>query len=233
MPGRKLSEEARQEDILRAAYDVAARQGLSALSLRAVAERATVSHGTVLFHFKRREQLVAALLERVLYATAILRVPYDVERLTRPSDKLLEQLRIEMERLSNEARHFRLFLEYWTLGLRSAPIRRSVTAAIAAYRTAWRALCEPVVMPAADSSSPSKNASRQTRFGLADAEGMAAVAVSLVHGCALQAVIDPTGFDIQQHFDAAGRMLEAALSRSQETPAFNVKRRVALSGATR
>ena len=232
MPGRKLSEEARQEDILRAAYDVAVRQGLSALSLRAVAERAKVSHGTILFHFKRRDQLVAALLERVLYATAILRVPYDVERLTRPSDKLLEQLRIEMERLSNEARHFRLFLEYWTLGLRSAPIRRSVTAAMAAYRTAWRALCEPVITPARDSSSPAKDASRQIKYGLANAEGLAAVAVSLVHGCALQAVIDPTGFDIQQHFDAAGRMLEAALSRSRESPTFDVKR-VALSGATR
>ena len=88
-------------------------------------------------------------------------------------------------------------------------------------------------MGAAAASSRSKDGARQTRFGLADAEGLAAVAVSLVHGCALQAVIDPTGFDIQQHFDAAGRMLEAALSRSRETPSFNVKRRVALSGATR
>jgi len=104
---------------------------------------------------------------------------------------------------------------------------------MAAYRTAWRALCEPIVAPAGDASAAGKNASRQTRYGLANAEGLAAVAVSLVHGCALQAVIDPTGFDIQQHFDAAGRMLEAALSPSRETPTFDVKHRVALSAATR
>ena len=45
MPGKKALEETRREDILRAAYDVAARQGLEALTLRAVAARADVSHG--------------------------------------------------------------------------------------------------------------------------------------------------------------------------------------------
>ena len=40
------------------------------------------------------------------------------------------------------------------------------------------------------------------------AEGVTAVAVSLIHGCALQAVIDPKGFDVRQHFDAAARMLD-------------------------
>jgi hypothetical protein len=38
--------------------------------------------------------------------------------------------------------------------------------------------------------------------------GIAAVAVSLIHGCALQAVIDPTGFDVEQHFNTAAQMLE-------------------------
>ena len=53
MVGRKVSEETRREDILRAAYDVAARQGLEALTLRAVAARADERHVTVLFHFTR------------------------------------------------------------------------------------------------------------------------------------------------------------------------------------
>jgi hypothetical protein len=34
------------------------------------------------------------------------------------------------------------------------------------------------------------------------------VAVSLIHGCALQSVIDPKGFDVRQHFDAAAQMLD-------------------------
>jgi hypothetical protein len=37
---------------------------------------------------------------------------------------------------------------------------------------------------------------------------MASVGVSLIHGCALQAVIDPKGFDVRQHFAAAAQMIE-------------------------
>lgn len=222
MPGRKLPEEARQEDILRAAYDVAARRGLSALSLRAVAERAKVSHGTVLFHFRRRDQLVAALLDRVLYATAILRVPYEVARLTRPSDRLLELLRVEMERVSNEARHFRLFLEYWTLGVRSAPIRTRLNTALAAYRAAWRDLCDPVTRGAREESKPLKKGAQRANATPNELDGLAAVAVSLVHGCALQALIDSARFDIRTHHDTAASMLEAAFAaapRDSSSPA--------------
>jgi len=215
MPGRKLSGETRQEDILRAAYDVAARRGLMALSLRAVAARAKVSHGTVLFHFRRREQLIAALLERVLYATTILRVPSDVERLTRPSAKLLELLRVEMERLANESRHFRLLLEYWTLGVRNAAIRGKLNTALDGYRNAWREFCEPVTGARGPYASSSNN-SHVERYGLTDPEGLAAVAVSLIHGCALQAVIDSVGFDIQQHFAAAARLLDSALTAQRD-----------------
>jgi len=32
--------------------------------------------------------------------------------------------------------------------------------------------------------------------------------VSLIHGCALQAVIDPKGFDVRQHFAAAAQMID-------------------------
>lgn len=206
MPGIKLPEETRREDILRAAYDVAARRGVEALTLRAVAERADVSHGTVLFHFKRRDELVTTLLDRVLYATAVLRVPEDVEHLTRPSERLHALLRVEMERLSEEARHFRLFLEYWALGVRNASIRRKISAALDAYRAAFRALAEAAVD--AERESGSRRGTAKSGANGATPDGVAAVAVSLVHGCALQAVIEPKGFDVQQHFDAAARMLD-------------------------
>jgi len=205
MPGRKLSEETRREDILRAAYDVAARRGVEALTLRAVAERAAVSHGTVLFHFKRRDELVATLLDRVIEATAVLQVPDSVERLTQPSERLRALLHSEMERLSAEARHFRLFLEYWALGVRNAAIRRRISAALKAYRSAFRNVADAVVE--AERASGSRRVLANSN-GHATANGVAAVAVSLVHGCALQAVIEPKEFDVQEHFDAAVRMLD-------------------------
>ena len=73
------------------------RHGVEALTVRAVAERATVSHGTVLFHFTRRDELIASLLDSVLEATTVLRVPKEVERLTRPIGRLRALLRAEMD----------------------------------------------------------------------------------------------------------------------------------------
>jgi AcrR family transcriptional regulator len=207
MVGIKVSEEKRREAILRAAYDVAARQGLEALTIRAVAARADVSHGTVLFHFKRKHELVSGLLDRVMYATAVLRIPDTVAQITRPSERMHALLRAEMDRLSIDPRHFRLFLDYWTFGVRNAAIRQRVRAALEAYRSAFRDLAE-VVMTAGGSSSSNGRIAPSTGTTPVTAEGVTAVAVSLIHGCALQAVIDPKGFDVRQHFDAAARMLD-------------------------
>ena len=204
MPGRKAPEEARREDILRAAYDVAARRGVEALTLRAVAQRAGVSHGTVLFHFERRDQLVSTLLDRVLYATTTLRVPDVVSQLIRPSERFLALLRVEMDRLSNEPRHFRVFLEYWTLGVRKRSIRRKVASALGVYRGGFREFAEAAI--GSDQESGSRLGPSGVRSPTADS--LAAAAVSLIHGCALQAVIDPREFDVQRHVDAAVRLLD-------------------------
>jgi len=205
MVGRKAPEETRREDMLRAAYDVAARQGLDALTLRTVAARADVSHGTVLFHFKRKHELVAALLDRVLYATAVLRVPDAVAQITRPSERLDALLRTEMDRLSTEPRHFRLFLECWTIGVRNAPIRRKIRVALESYRAALASLAGPLV---AEELAVSRSGRARQKESAVTVEGVASVAVSLIHGCALQAVIDPKGFDVRQHFAAAAQMID-------------------------
>jgi AcrR family transcriptional regulator len=204
MPGQKLAEGTRREDILRAAYDEALKNGVEALTLRAVAERAGVSHGTVLFHFRRRDELVASLLDRVLPATVQLHVPDALDGLT-PSGQFYALLRAEMDRLSADPRQFRLFLEYWTLGVRTAAIRRRVSVALDAYRDAFETFAEAVL-----DTGPGSRMRPRTPKGASSTtpQGVAAVAVSLVHGCALQAVIDPKGFDVQQHFAAAARMLE-------------------------
>jgi AcrR family transcriptional regulator len=206
MVRRKVSEETRREDILRAAYDVAARQGLEALTLRAVAERADVSHGTVLFHFKRKSELVTSLLDRVLYATAVLRIPDTVAQITRPSERMHALLRAEMDRLSTDPRHFRLFLDYWTFGVRNVTVRQRIRVALEEYRAALKGIAEAVVNGGI--ASPPRGAARVVEKGAATPEGVASVAVSLIHGCALQAVIDPKGFDVRQHFDAAAQMLD-------------------------
>jgi TetR/AcrR family transcriptional regulator, transcriptional repressor of bet genes len=214
MVGKKVAEETRREDILRAAYDVAARQGLEALTLRAVAARADVSHGTVVFHFKRKRELVASLVDRVLYATAVLRIPDAIARITRPSERMHALLRAEMDRLSADPRHFRLLLDYWTIGVRNATIRQKIRVALEQYREGFSDLSDGIVN---GDFKPSRRRGSQNGKGAVTATGVAAVAVSLIHGCALQSVIDPKGFDVQQHFDAAAQMLERIANDQQTT----------------
>ena len=207
MPGQKAPEDHRRKDILRAAYDIAVRHGVEALTVRAVAARATVSHGTVLFHFDRRDELVASLLDRVLDATTALVEPAEIAGLTISSERMLALLRAEMERLSRDPRHFRLFLEYWALGVRNPAIRRRVSKALERYRAAFRPLSAAVV-DEAQGTPRARLGTRSNDAAPATPDGLAAVTVSLIHGCALQAVIDPTAFSVEQHFDTAARMLD-------------------------
>jgi len=207
MPGRKAPEKDRRKDILRAAYDVAVRQGVEALTVRAVAGRAAVSHGTVLFHFARRDKLIASLLDRVLDATTGLVDPARVASLTTPSERMLALLRAEMVRLSSDPRHYRLFLEYSALGVRNAVIRRRVSEALDNYRDAFRTVSDAVVEDARATSGQ--------RTPPVTSEGLTAVVVSLVHGCALQALIEPKTFGLDQHFDTAARMLDGMFGRER------------------
>ena len=72
MPGQRAPEEQRREQILSAAYAVALRTGIAVVTLRAVAVEAGLSHGLLLFHFERKDELIGALLDRVLATTVML-----------------------------------------------------------------------------------------------------------------------------------------------------------------
>ena len=192
MPGRKASQEVRREEILQAAYEVATEEGIGGLTIRAVAARAKLSHGLVHFHFQRKGELLPALLDRVLTKTTVLDVPEHIARQPRALDRLHALLRQEMERLSHEPRRTRLFLEFWALGARQAPIRTRISAALERYRGAFRETVDEVLRTEA------------VPFAGATADGLAAVAVSWIQGCAVQAMIDPEHFDIEQYLAAVG-----------------------------
>lgn len=191
MPGQKASEETRREQILAAAHAVASRNGIDALTVRAVAARAKLSHGLVLFHFRRKDELVTALLDRVLATTFLLTISEDVLRLPNALDRFVAVIRQEMDRLSQEPRRMRLFFEYWALGSRHSRVRTKVSTALEQYRAAFRTFAEDVLQ------------THPARFTGVAAEGLAAIAVSLINGCAVQAMIDPERFDIGEYRAAA------------------------------
>lgn len=195
MPGKRASEGERREQILRAAFEVASREGVGSLTIRAVAAEARVSHALVIFHFRRKELLVHALLEWLIDATSVLHVSDEVARLPGGLDRLHALVKQEIARLSHQPRHVRLFLDYWALGARHEGIRARIGTELERYRAAFRDILAELLRddPAA--------------FAGATPDGLAAVAVSCIHGCAVQAMIDPERFDTDGYLAAVRGMV--------------------------
>jgi TetR/AcrR family transcriptional regulator, transcriptional repressor of bet genes len=203
MPGQKAAEDLRREQILRAAYEVAAREGLDGLTVRDVAAKAGLSSGLVLFHFETKAQLLLALLDWVLETTTVLHVTPDIAQISSPLDRLTTLLQREMNRLSSEPRRIRVFFDFWARGIRNARIRSRMRAELDRYREAFRPIAVEVLRTESE------------RFAHVSADGLAAVAVGFIKGCAVQSMIDPQ-FDIKQ-FVAAAQGLVGQLAPSLGT----------------
>lgn len=195
MPGRKASEETRRAQIVKAANDVAMRKGLDGLTVRLVAAKARLSTGLVLFHFKSRDQLIVALLDWLLATTTVLHIGPEIQTISSPLERLLALLRQEMDRLSREPGRLQLFFEFWVLGSRHPQVGRKMRAELARYREAFRPMAGEVLE------------AEPERFSHVTADGLAGVAVSFIKGCAVQAMIDPEHFDIQEYLVAAEGLL--------------------------
>jgi AcrR family transcriptional regulator len=194
MPGTKIAEDLRREQIIQAAHDLARRGGLRAVTIRDVAEKAEISTGLVIFHFRTKERVVLALLDHVLATTITLRVGPDIARIVDPFDRLLALLRQEMARLSTEPRQNRLFFEFWNAGMWNRPIRVRMQRELDRYRAAFRPMAEEVI------------ASDPARFAGTTAESLAAVAVSFIKGCAVQSMVEPQ-LDVAGFLRAAEALL--------------------------
>jgi AcrR family transcriptional regulator len=143
-----------------------------------------------------------ALFDWLLATTTVLHIGPNVRRLGPPLDRLLALLRQEMDRLASEPRRIRLFFEFWVLGGRDANIGRKMRAELARYRGAFRPIVQEVLVTEPD------------RFVHVTADSLAAVAVSFIKGCAVQAMIDPDHFDIGGYLTAAEALLGELVSSS-------------------
>jgi AcrR family transcriptional regulator len=196
MPGPRAPKEKRRQQIVSAAYEVALRRGIDGVTLRAVAAKAGLSHGLVVFYFKQRDQLISALLDRVLATSTMLDVAEHIAKMPNPPERLRALLRQELGRLTREPRATRLFYEYWALGVQQPAIRRRIGAALERYRAAFTGMAEGVVLPG-QAQSPDMTP-----------VGLAAVAVSLISGFAVQAMVDPEQFDTEAYLIAVEVLIE-------------------------
>lgn len=203
MPGSRASEEERRHQILTAAYQVAGEQGLGETTVLQVAAAAGVSPGLVIFHFKSRRQLLLALLEQLLATTTVLRSGLSTA-VPAPAVNLLAVLRQEIHRLTSEPVRIRLTFDYWMAGVRDLEIRDRLQEEFARYRQAFRPLAEIVLREHPD------------RFPGVTADGLAGLSVSLIKGCAVQSMIDPDHFDVDEYLTAAIGLLSVSASSSGE-----------------
>ena len=195
MPGQRASEATRREQILNAAYEVALRRGIDGLTVRAVAAKARLSHGLVLFHFKRKDQLGLALLDRVLAMTLSLKMSNEVRAMPNPGERLQELLRQEMQRLSADPRRVRLLLEYWARGAHNTVIRAKISAEMDKYRAGFRTIAEEA------------RRMETGRWASGTPAGLAAAAVSLIMGYPVQSMIDPDHVDVGEYLATAQEIL--------------------------
>jgi TetR/AcrR family transcriptional regulator, transcriptional repressor of bet genes len=195
MRAKRIAEDARREQILESAFRVATRAGIGRLTVRAVAAEAGVSHALVLFYFGRKARLVTELLDWLIASMTVLHISEDIASFPHVRDRLHGLMQQEMARLSHQPEHTRLFLEFWALGATNAGVRARISEELERYRTAFRTLMAELL------------ASEPASFPGATADGLAAVAVSWIHGCAVQAMVDPDHFDTDEYLAAVRGMI--------------------------
>ena len=193
MPGTKLAEEVRREQILQAAFEIASKGGLAAITIRGVAQRADASSGLVSFHFESREGLADALLDWVLSNTAFLDVTAEILEIDDPLERLMTVLRREMLRLSDPAR-MRVISEFWISGIWDRRVRSRMQRALDRYRHSFLPLAKEAIK------------AEPARFEGISADSLAAVAVGFIKGCAVQSIVDPK-LNVEEFVRVAGQLL--------------------------
>ena len=167
-----MAEHLRREQIIAAAYDLAIRGGLRAVTIRDVARKGEISTGLVIFHFGTKDRLVIALLDSVLARTTTLAVGPGIAGIPDPLDRLIALLRQEMGRLASEPKRNRLFFEFWNEGMWNRAVRVRMQRELDRYRAAFRPMGQAVI--AADPD----------RFTGTTPADLAGVAVRFTKGCA-------------------------------------------------
>jgi TetR/AcrR family transcriptional regulator, transcriptional repressor of bet genes len=218
VPGTKIAESVRREQIMRAAFAIAAETGLRSITIRDVALRAETSPGLVLFHFGSKDALILELAKWLLATTTALEVGPKIVAIEDPLDRLIALLRQEMARLSAEPLRIRVFFEFWSVGLGDRKIGALMQRELDRYREAFRPMAEAVL------------AAEPTRFAGVGASALTAVAVSFIKGCAVQSMIEPQ-LDIAGFLRAAEELI--APGRVSSVQAVTRRSRAAASSRAR
>lgn len=167
-----------RKQLIDAAYQVLARVGYEATSIKGIAKEAGVSPGLVHYYFANKEELLAAVVKEATdeYCLQMERMRESVFDENLVNAALAEPMR----RVQTHADWYRLRYELFVLGLRNDTIRLGVQEMLQKGRGGIAKTVETV----AGQSLPT-------------AQSMSAILLACFDGLALQALVDPD-------FDLAG-----------------------------
>ena len=136
-PSSAVPEKDRQQRILDAVLALLSREGISAVSMRAVAREAGVSLGLVSYHYADKTSLIAAALRRIEDQDVALVEPD-------PDLAPVPRLRAALARVADPefltTEYLSLRLQLWALAQAHAEFEQNNTAAQARYRSGHAAL---------------------------------------------------------------------------------------------
>lgn len=197
MPGKKISEDRRREQILDAACRVALRRRLAGLSSRDVAAEAGVSNGLVFFYFRNRRALLLALLDWLLAQTILRRAMSTSAAAGAPCSVLAAEIREAIDQLPQKHKWLELFFDYWLMGARDKVIRRKIRAALKRYRDSYLPLAQAVIDVSPD------------RYSGLTGESLADLVTSYIEGCALRMITEPRQYDAAEYAGAVAALLNS------------------------
>jgi AcrR family transcriptional regulator len=174
---------------------VAVQKGLDGLTGRDVAQAAGLSSGLVFFHYGSIEALRLALLDELI---GWLIGSDDGAVVRGPGADFMVSMAEEIGLQQTDHDKVGLFLQYWVLGMRFPEMRARLRQALDAYRALFHEPARELLI--ARGIEPQEQA----------VASLAALAVSIVMGCAFQELLDPGWFAREQPLAAVGLVGEAA-----------------------
>lgn len=179
MPGQKIAEEERKQQILTAALQVAIEMGLEKVTGRRVAAKAGLSSGLIFFHYKTKDALLLALLDELIGWWLTTREIHSTDARSR----FLDLVRLESQ--IEDRAFIDLLLEFWILSKHHPEMRSRLQTAMEKYRERFRLAAQHMIQE--DPGTLSE----------LTAESVAIFASSVVLGNALQVMFDPRKFNTE------------------------------------
>jgi hypothetical protein len=122
-------------------------------------------------------------------------LPPPSKEFSSPAERLAALLRSELGRLAGDSRRLRLFFEFWLWGMRNRGVRARIRAQLDRYREAFIPLAGEVIANAPE------------RFKTVRASGLAHACAGFVKAAAVQSVVDPRSFRLDEYVTASAGLM--------------------------